>query len=541
MKQDNLIKNLKENEYILIKSKDDLTFEHNKNTPLYKMTGFSGTAGEAIIDTTGKIILFVDPRYHQQADSETRGRNVNVIKLDMGTNLILALKKTLPKGSTLYVPSKSTKYAIFNLFQKTLTKINIAPYDTEDEPETKAAVEEVSLDICGVSYNRKIDKLKRAVKGQSIFVSSLEDVSYLLNLRSYDIANTSVIKAKMLILNDKSIIFTDSKIPKLRNVEVQPFNKMKSIFAKIDEPVLIDKNTISLNDFNLIKTPKFMLSNPAAKMASTKNKAEINHYKEAFKKLDSALYAFREKIKPGLSEFELKELFEEELIKKGAKCTSFKTILAIGENSSSIHYSNYDKNKILKEGDIILLDCGGYYEGGYATDITRVFFCKGKISDKVKEIYTAVLKAQLNCYFTDFEMTGELDFCARKILKKYEKQEFLFPHSLGHGVGIPVHQAPPTLTLNPKYNKKLKNNMVFTIEPGLYKMGTTKTDDFGSEFGIRLENTVYFNNGKKITLSKFPYEEDLIDKNKLTKKEQNWLQIWQDMAKDEQGNTLGEK
>ncbi len=83
--------------------------------------------------------------------------------------------------------------------------------------------------------------------------------------------------------------------------------------------------------------------------------------------------------------------------------------------------------------------------------------------------------------------------------------------------------------------------MVFTIEPGLYKMGTTKTDYFGSEFGIRLENTVYFNNGKKITLSKFPYEEDLIDKNKLTKKEQNWLQIWQDMAKDEQGNTLGEK
>ncbi len=327
MKQDNLIKNLKENEYILIKSKDDLTFEHNKNTPLYKMTGFSGTAGEAIIDTTGKIILFVDPRYHQQADSETRGRNVNVIKLDMGTNLILALKKTLPKGSTLYVPSKSTKYAIFNLFQKTLTKINIAPYDTEDEPETKAAVEEVSLDICGVSYDKKIDKLKRAVKGQSIFVSSLEDVSYLLNLRSYDIANTSVVKAKILILNDKTIIFTDSKIPKLRNIEVQPFNKMKSIFAKIDEPVLIDKNTISLNDFNLIKTPKFMLSNPAAKMASTKNKAEINHYKEAFKKLDNALYAFREKIKPGLSEFELKELFEEELIKKVLSAQALKQFL----------------------------------------------------------------------------------------------------------------------------------------------------------------------------------------------------------------------
>ena len=99
---------------------------------------------------------------------------------------------------------------------------------------------------------------------------------------------------------------------------------------------------------------------------------------------------------------------------------------------------------------------------------------KEKCPNKFKEIYTAVLKAQLNCYFTDFEIDGELDFCARKILKNMKSKEFLFPHSLGHGVGIPVHQAPPTLTLNPKYNIKLKNNMVFTIEPGLYKMGQPK-------------------------------------------------------------------
>ena len=70
--------------------------------------------------------------------------------------------------------------------------------------------------------------------------------------------------------------------------------------------------------------------------------------------------------------------------------------------------------------------------------------------------------------------------------------------------------------------------MVFTIEPGLYKMGTTKTDDFGSEFGIRLENTVYFHNNKKITLSKFPYEENLVNYDMLTKKEQKWLKIWQE-------------
>ncbi len=518
-----LIKNLKENEYILLKSKDDLTFEHSKNTHLYRMTGFSGTAGEAVIDKSGKITLFVDPRYHIQADKETDGKNINVVKMDMKTNLIIALKKNLPKGSTLFVPSKSTRYAIFDLFKKTLSKINITPYETEDEPAKAAAVEEISLDICGVSYDKKIDKLKKRIKGQNIFISSMEDVSYLLNLRSFDEINTSVIKAKMLILKDKTVLFSNDKMPSLNGIEIYPFKRMNEILSKIKEPVLIDENTISLYDFNLIKNPKISASNQIVKMASIKNRAEIKHYKESFKRLDKALYAFKSRIKAGISEFELKDIFEEELIKAGARCTSFKTILAIGENSSSIHYSNYDKNKILKDGDIILLDCGGYYEGGYATDITRVFLCGNRASDKVKEIYTAVLRAQLNCYFTDLPQTKDLDDLARKILKKYEKQGFLFPHSLGHGVGIPVHQAPPTLTPAPKYNKKLQNNMVFTIEPGLYKEG---------EFGVRLENTVYFNNKKKITLSRFPYEENLTDKKMLNKKEQKWFEIWQNMAKE---------
>lgn len=515
-------KNLKDNEYILLKSKGDLTFEHNKNTPLFNITGFSGTAGEAVIDKKGKIALFVDPRYHIQAESETKGKNITVIKMDMKTNFIGALKEYLPEKSTLYIPSKSTLYSIFKLFKKNLTKINIIPYDTEDEPPLQVKIENVPLEISGVSFDKKIEKLKKQIKGQNIFISSMEDVSYLLNLRSYDEANTSVIKAKMLILNNEISVFSNDKLPALKGIKPYPFNKMKSILSKTDEPVLIDENTISLNDFNLIKTPKALRQNPAAQMASVKNKAEINHYKEAFNKLDCALYAFKSRIKAGLSEFKLKEIFEEELIKAGAKCTSFKTILAISENSSSIHYSSYDKKRILKEGDTILLDCGGYYEGGYATDITRVFLCGNKAKDKVKEIYTAVLKAQLNCYFTDFETTKAHDDLARKLLKKYEKEGFLFPHSLGHGVGIPVHQAPPTLTPNPKYDKKLKNNMVFTIEPGLYKEG---------EFGVRLENTVYFKGGKKITLSKFPYEENLINYDMLNKKEQKWLRNWQDMAK----------
>lgn len=506
--------------YTLLKSKDDMTLEHNKNTLLYLKTGFSGTAGEAIEDSEGNITLFVDPRYHIQADNETKGKNIRVIKLDMKTSPLDALKTILKSDDTLCIPSKSTKLSTYEIYKKNLKGVKILPYDTEDEPAKNTKNEEVKPEISGMSYDKKIEKLKKRIKNQNIFISSLEDVSYLLNLRSYNTPNTSVIKGKLLILDNKTILFTDSKTPALKGIIIEPFKKLKPVLFKIEDEILIDKNTITLNDFNLIKNPKAIRKNPVALMSSIKTKNEIEHYKGAFKRLDNALYAFRAQIKPGLSEYRLKEIFEDELVKNGAKCTSFKTILAIDDNSSSIHYSNYDKKKIIKEGDILLLDCGGYYEGGYATDITRVFLCGKKPKNaKIKEIYTKVLKAQLNAFFKNFLETKPMDDIARKILKPAEKEGFLFPHSLGHGVGIPVHQAPPTLTVNPKYNCTLKNNMVFTIEPGLYKE---------SEFGIRLENTVYFNKGKKITLSKFPYEESLIDKNILTKQEQNWLKIWQE-------------
>ena len=173
--------NLKAREYILLKSKDDLTLEHNKNTPLYKLTGFSGTAGEAIQDYKGKITLFVDPRYHIQAENETKGKNVEVIKLDMKTSFADALKNRLQEGNTLYIPSKSTKISTFKTFEKELGGINLRLYDTEDVPECNAEIETVPLEICGVSYDKKIEKLRRAIKGKAILLTSLEDVSYILN------------------------------------------------------------------------------------------------------------------------------------------------------------------------------------------------------------------------------------------------------------------------------------------------------------------------------------------------------------------------
>lgn len=514
---------IKENEFILLKSKDDFSYEHYKTAPLSMETGFFGTAGEGIKDNKGKITLFVDPRYHIQAEIQTKGKNVDVAKTDFKKPFLTYLKEFLPKNSTLYIPYKSTPFLFYKKLTEELNGVNIKTYNTPSDESSidnnKEEIFEVAKNIAGKTQKEKLKKIKI----ENFLITDLVQIAYLLNLRSYKTNNASTFKAKLFIKNKGEVyLFTDYKTPLNFDFLIKkPIREFESFIKNINDEISIDEASISLFDYLLINNPVFIKKNPVVEMKSKKNKFELNHYKESFKRLDLALYSFREKIKEGLSEFELNEIFERELKKFGARTTSFKTILAIGENSSIIHYTANSKDKILKKGDILLLDCGGYYEGGYATDITRAFYCKGKTPDeRLKEIYTAVLKAQLNIYHSNILNCFELHMLAVKYLKKYQKQGFLFPHGLGHGVGIPVHEAPPTLSINSKY--KLKNNNIFTIEPGLYKE---------NHFGIRLENTVYLEKNKKVSLSHFPYEEDLINYDMLTKKEQKWLFDWQETAK----------
>lgn len=509
--------------YILLKSKDDYSYEHYSTSPLSLETNFIGTAGEAIKDENGKITLFVDPRYHIQADIQTKGKDVDVVKMDSQYGFIFYLKNFLEKNSILSIPKKSTPYAFYKKLKENLSDIKIETYDTKEDETSidnnSEPVFEVDKKITGKTLEDKIKKIKK----DNFLITNLEEIAYLLNLRSYKTKNTSTFRAKLFIRNkDSIIVFCDYDLPKMaENIVIKKLGEFDKFIKNINDEIIVDLNSISLADFNLIKKPVFIKNNPVVKMASIKNKSEINHYMDSFRKLDCALYSFRKRIKEGLSEFELNEIFEEELIKNGAKTTSFSTILAIKENSSIIHYTANSKDKILKKGDIILLDCGGYYEGGYATDITRVFVCpNSKVEEDIKEIYTAVLKAQLNVYNSDLLFTDELHNLAQKFLKKYEKKGFYFPHGLGHGIGIPVHQAPPTLSN--KIKTKLKNGNVFTIEPGLYKE---------NKFGVRLENTVYLKDNIKISLSHFPYEEELINYDMLNNKEKKWLQNWQESFK----------
>ena len=154
---------------------------------------------------------------------------------------------------------------------------------------------------------------------------------------------------------------------------------------------------------------------------------------------------------------------------------SFSTIIASGVNSCFPHARITDRK--LRRGDPVLVDMGIDVEG-YKSDLTRMFFL-GKIPHRVREVYDAVAQAK-RCAIEKIRpgiCAKEIDAQARNVLKQ-KKLDSFFNHSLGHGVGLEVHEAPG---ISPKSSAVIKEGMVFTVEPGVYLPG---------QFGIRIEDMI---------------------------------------------------
>ncbi len=230
-------------------------------------------------------------------------------------------------------------------------------------------------------------------------------------------------------------------------------------------------------------------SSSAFKQAmSVKEDYEIDNIKKACEITDKAFTALLGEIKEGMTENEVAALLEFLMRKGGASGTSFDTIIGFGENSSVPHHETGMRK--LHFGDIILIDFGCKVNG-YCSDCTRTFlFGDDKKHATFKKAYANVLEAHMLVKEKlKNGMTGsEADAIARNCLKNYGLDK-LFTHSLGHGIGINIHEFP---RLSPKSDDKLLNGMVFSDEPGVYLSG---------EYGIRIEDTILLDNNKVISLT----------------------------------------
>lgn len=539
---DKLREFLKDNnlDCLLVNTTDEFLVEYNElcNCARYCVTGFSGSTGDVLV-TKERVYQFADGRYHEQADAEVDHETTDVVKLQLGQTFLSELAARIAPESVVGVVSdkislnfyKALKYAL----NKKHSKIKPLDFDPvglfkELKPSDNGqTVKQIDLSIAGVSADEKFKKLAKKLKNNEAYLDThLENIAYFTNCRQYKTPFSSTFKAKMLVRKQKAQIYTNEKFDTTigKHFEILPLKDFSNGLKNANK-VIFNPSTINYRDFTLIKSkaqesPKDFIKEAKA----IKNSAEIEHFKKNFERTDNVVNkAFMLTQTPkNLTELDLSDAVEKEYLAQGANQLSFKTILAAGANSSIIHYSHPSNKVKIKDGDFVLLDCGGHFEGGYSTDITRTFV-KGKATALQKKVYTTVMKMFLNAYHHRItpRTTGfTLDKIARKIHAQSGLKDFNFNHGLGHGVGINVHENPPTISCGPSGKRILKENMVFTIEPGLYKAG------FG---GVRLENTVYLTkvNGElKIqSFSHVPFQEEAIDYNILNEQEKKWLKDWQ--------------
>lgn len=219
------------------------------------------------------------------------------------------------------------------------------------------------------------------------------------------------------------------------------------------------------------KTLKDVTKNISA-LRDIKSDYEIDNILKAQKITETAFDEALKFIKEGITEYELAAYIEYIMLKNGCGI-AFDSIVAFGEHTSSPHAHRSDKK--LKNGDFITMDIGAKYNG-YCSDMTRTV-CFGKPSREQVDLYNTVLGVQLYALENlKAGMTGkEGDSLARDYFKKRSMDKY-FTHSLGHGVGIDIHEGTG---MTPREENVLKPGMIVTVEPGLYIDG---------KFGVRIED-----------------------------------------------------
>ena len=217
-----------------------------------------------------------------------------------------------------------------------------------------------------------------------------------------------------------------------------------------------------------------------------KDAGELELLQRAIDIGDKAFEETAAQLTVGMTEKEAAWIFEKAVREQGAESISFETIIAVGPNAARPHHATGDSK--LVEGQTIVFDCGARYQG-YCSDLTRTVVL-GEADDEIKRVYDIVHTAQLAAIdMVRAGMTGEeCDAIARKIITE-AGHENDFGHSLGHGLGLEVHENPG---VGPNSKGKLENGMPFTIEPGIYIPG------WG---GVRIEDVVVLENDKARVMS----------------------------------------
>lgn len=519
------------------------------------LSGFTGSAGDLVV-TADKAALWTDSRYFIQAANQLEGTGIELMKDGLASTPSIAawLASELKAGDTvgfngLLFPAPRMEALENALAAKGIrTDCGFDPAAVwSDRPALPSdKIYEHELRFAGRSAEAKIADVLAAVKGagaEATFISALDEIAWILNIRSNDVRHTPVATAFLFLSEGEpgNILFVDSakttpeilEFLRKAGVAVQPYTAAADFLKTLPGGmrVLVETGRTSGAVMRILgdRAVKVAIS-PATDLKSVKNDVQLDGIRRAMVRDGQALvYAFMEIEKKLTANEPLTEMDVAEILRKhrskgeNYRDESFGTIAGYGPHGAIVHYeATEETNATLRMEGLLLVDSGVQYLDG-TTDITRTI-ALGAPTEEEKRDFTLVMKGHIalaTMMFPDDTRGAQLDAIARQYLWR---EGLSYLHGTGHGVGhfLGVHEGPQSIRLN-YVDAPLRPGMITSNEPGLYRADV---------HGIRCENLVLcrraisneFGNFLRFeTLTLFPFDLKLIDQFIMTREELNWL------------------
>lgn len=518
------------------------------------ISGFTGSAGTVII-TGDRAILWADGRYFTQAEKEIEDSEFELFKMATPgyPSFTQWLAESMEEGQTIGFDGRLLSQKTLEELESKLgsKKINFNnKYDLIDEiwedrpelPKTEVFLHE--LKYTGYTASEKIEQVRSEMSSRKLdysLISALDDIAWLLNIRARDIECNPVTISYALVGLDKVYLCIDgekinndiAKYLENNKVKIRGYDEIIDLVENIGKSsrVILDKSRMNSLLYSAIGEEVEVVDDIdiTTNLKALKNETEIKNQKNAYIKDGLAMtklfyWIDKNKDKREITELDAQEKLEE--LRRGYGDyiePSFPSISAYGENAAMMHYSATENSYAkFEDRGMYLLDAGAQYLDG-TTDTTRTIAI-GELTDEEIKDFTYTLKSHINLISAKFleGTTGyQLDAICRYPLWQIGSD---YKCGTGHGVGylLNVHEGPQSISTR-KIDVSLKEGMVVTIEPGVYKPG---------KHGIRLENVVVVkkdvetDSGQFLsfeTLSFVPLDLACIDPKYMVEDEKDWL------------------
>jgi Xaa-Pro aminopeptidase len=524
------------------------------------LSGFTGSMGTLVV-TTERAALFADSRYWTQAERELRGSGIDLVKIPTGaaTHHHEWIAANVGRGGTLAVDGQVIGLAAAQQLKGALeaaginlaTNVDVLAAAWNDRPDLPTSrVYAHKAPHAATPRSAKLAAVRKAMAERGAthhFVSTVDDVAWVTNLRGADVDYNPVFLAHLLIDAAQATLYVGAgKIDGALVQELAADGVSVADYAGAAKAIAslpagsclwVDPKRITLAFREQVASGVRVIEaiNPSTLAKSRKTAEEAAHVREAMAEDGAAMCRFYAWFEAALARGErITELtIDEKLSGERAQRTgfvglSFPVIAGYNANGAMPHYrATADSHAVIEGDGLLLIDSGGQYLGG-TTDITRVWPI-GRISDAMRRDYTLVLKGTIalsRARFPRGTLSPMLDAIARAPIWA-EAMEF--GHGTGHGVGyfLNVHEGPQSISKAvPDANMAMEPGMITSIEPGLYREG---------QWGVRIENLVLNVAGPKNAFGEFldfetltlcPIDTRCIDRALMRADEIAWLNAY---------------